>query len=399
MIYNYPIAALSAAAFYAFLVLLFLKPVRARVLPILAHPVPPHQQYVRGFDSIRGLAAAYIALSHFWYFTYPVFDVTRTELAPFLEFGSKAVPIFCALSGFLIYRAALGIGSIDTLRAYIIRRLFRIYPVYVVSALLTLLFGQYVARFGSTAFAFAVGELFMFHSIGFQPIANPVTWSLYIEVVFYALMPMFVILVRRERVLFVAAALFVLMVASYSPNRVFGLWKYFVVGIVASELSDRIRYAWIAAAASGGGLVLLLFDIFGPRFDWAAHLHIMPKDVTGFTLGLALGIGGILTGLPLLKRAGQLLDAAPVRVLGAISYSLFLIHPFYLMANFPELGVLSEFRVFPTKDLSAPIWYLPLVFFPGVLAWSIVVFLLFERPGIKLGARLIRRSSTRGAAR
>jgi peptidoglycan/LPS O-acetylase OafA/YrhL len=145
--------------------------------------------------------------------------------------------------------------------------------------------------------------------------------------------------------------------------------------------------------------VLLLFDVFGPRFDWAAHLHMMPQDATGFTLGLAFGIGGILTGLPLLKRAGQLLDVAPLRVLGAISYSLFLIHPFYLLANFPELGVLSEFRVFPTKDLSAPIWYLPLVFFPGVVAWSIVVFLLIERPGIKLGARLIRRSSTQGAGR
>ena len=34
---------------------------------------------------------------------------------------------------------------------------------------------------------------------------------------------------------------------------------------------------------------------------------------------------------------------------------------------------------------------MPFVFFPGVLLWSLVSFLLIERPGIQYGARLIAR--------
>jgi hypothetical protein len=39
-----------------------------------------------------------------------------------------------------------------------------------------------------------------------------------------------------------------------------------------------------------------------------------------------------------------------------------------------------------------PAWYLPLLFFPGVLFWGLVSFLLVERPGIMLGQRLVTKA-------
>jgi len=388
----YPIATISAVAFYALVLALLLPVSRARLLPLLGHPVPPHQTYQLGFDALRGLAAAYVALAHCWYFTYPLFDSTRNALAPWLPYGIKAVAIFCALSGFLIYRAVLSINSIEGLRAYVARRAFRIYPVYLVSVVLGVAFGQYVGQ--RSALSFALADAFMFRVIEFPAFANPVTWSLYTELLFYAVLPVLVLAIGRSRVLPVALLLFVVMVLAYHPSRYFGIWKYFVVGIIASELAARIKSARVGTPIAIAGAVVLAFDLHGPRFDWAARLGVMPKDETGFTLGLALGIGAILTALPSLKMAGNALNVAPLRILGAISYSLFLIHPFYLLANFPQIGIIASANQFPAgQDANMPIWYLPLVFFPGILAWSVVTFLCIERPGIKVGAKVAARMS------
>jgi hypothetical protein len=43
-----------------------------------------------------------------------------------------------------------------------------------------------------------------------------------------------------------------------------------------------------------------------------------------------------------------------------------------------------------------PAWYLPLVFFPGILFWGCVSFLLIERPGLRLGQYLLKRQQPRG---
>jgi peptidoglycan/LPS O-acetylase OafA/YrhL len=81
-----------------------------------------------------------------------------------------------------------------------------------------------------------------------------------------------------------------------------------------------------------------------------------------------------------------------------VSYSLFIIHPFYILANFPQLGVLigSTAKQALKGTAVMPWWYLPTIFLPGVFTWAIVSFLLLERPGMQLGKLLISR--TRGVA-
>ena len=73
-----------------------------------------------------------------------------------------------------------------------------------------------------------------------------------------------------------------------------------------------------------------------------------------------------------------------------ISYSLYITHFLYILANFPEIGLFghagqpdmySHFQAMPPM----PGWYMPLLFFPGAMFWALVSFLLVERPGIKLG--------------
>src|SRR6266404_4125270 len=107
---SYPIVLASALGFYAVVLALIFPATRAKIASAFSHPIPPTQHYLLGFDTLRGFAAATIVVGHFWYFTYPVFSSTQHASlfwAYLLSFSYKAVPIFCTLSGFLIYRSVL----------------------------------------------------------------------------------------------------------------------------------------------------------------------------------------------------------------------------------------------------------------------------------------------------
>jgi hypothetical protein len=77
-----------------------------------------------------------------------------------------------------------------------------------------------------------------------------------------------------------------------------------------------------------------------------------------------------------------------MRMIGVISYSVYLTHFFYILANFPEIKVFTRAGTDPlvthfSSLPAAPIWYLPILFVPGALFWGAVSFVLAERPGIQ----------------
>jgi hypothetical protein len=84
--------------------------------------------------------------------------------------------------------------------------------------------------------------------------------------------------------------------------------------------------------------------------------------------------------------------------MGVTSYSVFIIHPFFMMANFPAIRNLVAAASNPPQDLfaaytPAPSWSLPFVFLPAVWFWGFVCFLLIERPGMHLGKRVLKLSA------
>ena len=105
-LWAYPFATASSVACYAVLIALAIPRSRRAIAPSLGHPVRPHQEYLDAFDTIRGLAAAWVALGHCWWASYPLFASTQ-QIFPWIAYNTKAVPIFAVLSGFLIYRSVL----------------------------------------------------------------------------------------------------------------------------------------------------------------------------------------------------------------------------------------------------------------------------------------------------
>jgi peptidoglycan/LPS O-acetylase OafA/YrhL len=387
-LWAYPVATISSFAFYVVMIALAVPISRRVVAPLFAHPIAPHQQYLMGFDALRGFAAAFVALSHCWWATYPVFASTQLAVQ-WVELGTKGVDVFAVLSGFLIYRSGLAaITSIAKLREYVIRRFFRIYPVYLLGVALCLATHQYAE--GPLFFS----DLFMFRVLEWPAFANPPTWSLYVEVAFYAALPLVLLAVGQKRILIICLIGLAAMVLADNPSRVFTLWRYFLFGIIASELSPSLKKP-IPLVAMAVGVGLVWVDFSCRSCDWAAHLGIGLLHSDGQTMGLGIGCGLVLAALPHLRSAGAALNILPFRVIGSISYSVYITHFFYIRANFPEIELFSQagnplyqhFAQLPQY----PAWYLPLVFFPGVLFWGAVSFLLIERPGMQFGKYLINR--------
>ena len=391
----YPFATASSSAFYILLILMAIPATRRFVKPWLAHPVPPHQQYLQGFDTLRGFAAAMVVIGHCWWATYPIFATSQVA-APWIGYGTKWVSIFAVLSGFLIYRSSLSaIESVSALRDYVVRRFFRVYPVYFLGVLMCLILGQYNGNPYARSMPYFFSDVFMFFTLSWPGgFANPPAWSLYVEVAFYAALPLALLVVRQKRMLAFCFLGSAAMLLADNESRFFTLWKYFLFGIIASELSPTLtrRTALYCAAV---GLGLLLVDFKGPSFDWAARMGIGLKHPDEQSVGLGLGFSLILAGLPHLNMLGRALSVLPLRMLGVISYSVYITHFFYILANVPEIGLLTRAGTPPmyqhfSQMPSYPGWYLPLVFFPGALFWGLVSFLFVERPGIQLGRRLLK---------
>lgn len=392
----YPFATASSGAFYFLLLLVAIPTTRRLVEPFFAHPVPPNQKYLAGFDPLRGIAAAMVAMGHCWWATYPMFASTQFAV-PWLAYSTKWVSIFAVLSGFLIYRSGISaIRSYDGLRAYVIRRFFRVYPVYALGVLLCLALSQYSGNPNVDPVSYFFSDLFMFPVLSWPGgFANPPAWSLYVEVAFYAALPLALVVVGQRRVVLICGLGIAAMVLADNQSRVYALWKYFLFGMAASEISPTLsrRAALLLGAA---GIALLVLDFNGPRFDWAAKLGIGIKHQDEQTIGLGLGISMFLAALPHLKWLSSMLSVLPFRILGVISYSVYITQFFYIYANVPEIGLFTNAG---TQDMykhfsqmpSYSGWYLPLVFFPGAIFWGAVSFLIVERPGMMFGHAILKR--------
>jgi peptidoglycan/LPS O-acetylase OafA/YrhL len=381
------VATASAGAFYLFLLCLLIPAVRARASQILSLPYPSTHNEIAALDAYRGGAASLVTIAHIWVFSQPIFNATQQQWWHFIAVGgNKAVPIFIMLSGFLIFRSVKNIQSTEDFSRYVQRRFLRIYPVY----LFTLLLGYGVGQMSFDLPNF-LSQVFMIRTINpvYLKFINPPVWSLYVEVLFYAVLPVWVVAFRKR--LMAAAIIWFVVLLFVDPlaSRELWLWKYFFVGIIVSEFVDKYGKhiseplgLWIFLL----GCLLFYLDFrVGPNgapFDWFNLLKLVPKNHAEYTIGLAVACSLILIGTLRTPIVASAMSIKPFRVLGAVSYSLFMIHPFFILAVFTkfDFSKAGQVQALIEIPLAAPAWYAPFVMFPGALAWAIVCFILVERP-------------------
>lgn len=293
-------------------------------------------------EALRGWAAFMVMATHFTYLI--------TPHAGLWGFASTGVDLFFVLSGFVFAPYLFG----KPLRAgpHLIRRFFRLYPLYLCALLLYV-----VLRLpADDAWDHVGAHLLMGHTLSSLAVANfynPAFWSLPPEVEYYLLLPLLAWAASRFRFawpLLLAAALHLLLVAAASPDEkgitaraiatvhLPGLLIEFMLGSLAYAMAQgNLNWRPRLLRFFLGGLV-----VAGMAFTYLAFIapvkgvsQTPPLWLGGnFGLGVALGYALVVSALatPKGQTAGRFMRwltpwLTPWFVLmGQLSYGVYLFH-------------------------------------------------------------------------
>jgi peptidoglycan/LPS O-acetylase OafA/YrhL len=290
----------------------------------------PEKSHIVSIDLLRGLLAISIMLYHILY-SERIFIVER--VAYYAVYG------FFVISGFSLYYVYKDrFQSVFDFFNYLIRRYFRIWPLYaLVCTLQLLLFTPGGSGDLSHRIAVNYSLLFGFTDAGATSMVRG-GWSIGIEFVFYFLFP-FVVLFARASI----SKLLVLTVLSGvtsiwfinhiidSTSSMRTLWVpytqpqsfivYFIAGCLFAEIYLRISVKFKGHWSSYAGIVLSLIPFFLIGIDNTLELLVGWKGglLMASTLGLVLSTAFVREDGKLFRMLADLL--------GKMSYSIYLLHP------------------------------------------------------------------------
>ena len=353
----------------------------------------PENNRFEALDGLRGLLAFGVYFHHAR-FTYQFYSNGCWE-APeggiYLVLGPLSVALFFSLTAFLFWRKALAKGGrVDPVQLFM-NRVRRIAPMYYVSLAVAGAVVLVLAKFQFSPFATLapkIGRMLFMGFFGFPEdsidgtpvnmINAGVFWTLRYEWSYYFSLPLLAITLRRPKIF----VLFVIVFAAASalrPSIQIARLGPFVLGMCAAQLiswqghSALLRSRFVALIAV---LSLLLVPLTMGNYG-AESRQSAWKPVTTFCIALpfiAAVYGNDFFGLLKLRGA---------KVLGLISYSVYLLHGILLFVVMRIVHL-----AFPINRLS-PIMYWVLAFFCGLLTLvlSAVTYRFVEYPWLKYRAR------------
>lgn len=331
---------------------------------------------IGGLDGIRGLAALFVVLHHCWLLTFPGFPAnTGPWWTGWLLYGHFAVVIFISLSGFSLAVSPARSGwQLGGLRRFARRRAWRILPPYWAALVFSLVVAwTLVPQPGQPA---PTGKTVVFYGLLVQdifgsPSPNGALWSIAIEAQLYFVLPLMLLAIRRVGAVAMLATVtvIVVLVGLLAPGvpAVALLMRLtpqfavlFAVGVVAAgavRAPMRLPLHWLALVAAVPAFTLIAVK----GSVWTVANYFWVDLALAPAAGLLLA--AVTAGRP--RPLVAVLDARPVRSLGAFSYSLYLVHA-------PIVVTLNHFVIGPLVSPGIPR-------FLALLATAVPASLLFAR--------------------
>jgi peptidoglycan/LPS O-acetylase OafA/YrhL len=335
---------------------------------------------IHALEGLRGVAVFLVFLVHYCGQIMPWLAINSFsfQTAKFLnEIGNIGVDLFFVLSGYLIYGTL--IKKQTGFAKHMRRRARRIYPTFLVVLAIYLLLS--IVLPGENKFPggllnqivyLAQNILLLPGIFDIQPIIT-VSWSLSYELFYYLLIPLVIgVFSLRERnwkmrtlfFLLISLAGFVYFYFYSGHVRLL----MFLAGIVLFEISTfgkfkMPRFSGLAAFSAALAATALMFSF---------RLSEVWLYLTLYVLFLLF----VLESLSQPKGTARLLSFTPLRWLGNISYSYYLIHGLTLKAAF-----LLLYLVFPpTNANSELLWLLCAPMFAATFVVSALLFVFVEKP-------------------
>lgn len=319
-------------------------------------------------DCLRALAVGLVLLSHVYdYFTGFAFDFSRGARE---AVGRAGVAIFFVHTTLVLMMSLERHGP--AFGPFMLRRIFRIYPLSV-TAVLAMAVMLWIGGSPLGASELASNLLLVQTFTGHRSWPTPL-WTLPYEVLMYLFLPSLYLFTRRSlsrmALAYLAALALAATIWTASMYPIFiGFIPCFLPGAVAFLLSKRIKpflSPWVLFSVVGAGVALASWRQLGEFRDlpsfWALCLAV----------GLTIPLCRQIAWRPLTVGAGAV---------ARYSYGIYLTHVIAmgmtLIGNGPWYWRVAAFVVMQT-------------------AMAVLAYRLIEAPGIKFGARLVRRL---GAAR
>jgi peptidoglycan/LPS O-acetylase OafA/YrhL len=271
-------------------------------------------------DGLRGWLALSVFFAHsittYSYYTAGTWD---NAVAPFYgKAGQVGVSLFFMITGYLFWGRVVRSGGKLDVSSFLVSRVRRIVPMYLVSVLMVLavvaVLSEFTLRVGP---ATLVRELRSWFSFGFMHAGalnevkdahniNAVYWTLAYEWLFYLALPLLALFCRGRALLILAVTAFLFCLqAPVTLN--------FIAGGAAAMIVER---RLLGSSLASPWLTPLALAALAEVFTYPEPFALVPSLLM-FVFFLFVVHGNSLFGL-LASRASK--------VLGTVSYSIYLVH-------------------------------------------------------------------------
>ncbi len=338
----------------------------ARTLPFYKKTLHAEEQgRYETLDGLRGILAFGVffqhAVTNHFYFTNGFWAITEEKF--YRHLGGEAVIMFFIITSFLYWSKAIARkGTMNMLNLYM-NRVLRLAPMYLFSAaivtLLALIASDFdfsrpilLARNVLSWFTLGIETTTSVNSVSIIPFNAGIHWTLHFEWIFYLVLPIAALVLTKTPLRFVAVPIFAYVLLS--PYR--GYWMIFFFGIAAAHIIERYpSMPWLKDKLAGMVPVVGLAVVY--------FMNYKPYSVGQYFVTLLVLLcfiyGNSLFGL--LRTVGA-------KFLGAISYSIYLLHGIIL-----HLVLVSVNHFFPIISLS-PLAYWSFISLAGVITVLVSAF-------------------------
>lgn len=314
---------------------------------------------LRSMEGMRGFAVFLVFLVHYATLADPAGEVWLSGLLH--SMGNAGVDLFFVLSGFLIYGSLM--ARKQAFLPYMGRRIQRIYPaflaVFAAYCVLSFVFPDQSKIPQEGAFWYVLQNLLLLPGIlSIEPMIT-VAWSLSYEMFYYLVMPVAVLFLRpleaNRRVAIILAMAILTVIYCVALGGHLRLIMF---------MSGMLLHEAVKRGSAPGGVVGALALVMG--------LAVTMLPVGGSIEILVLFVGFYLFCLHCFVQPegwlARIFTWTPMRRLGNMSYSYYLIH---------GLALKAAFMVLPSGQMFLVL--LPLAFALTLIP-SMALFLLVERP-------------------